>query len=289
MQDIQPGPVRPGRDREVQLARLLPTRTGRSSRHDRRLQDRGDGEDRVRARRHTAASEVLRRAAREGRRRRRSTRPGRSRSRSWGSARTPTGFRSASPRRGRHREGDDRLRAVQQGRTDVAIIFFGIGGPLPSRLEQQASRARRLARLTRHSRSHLIPRIRRLSWLLSARRPARIIFFADLKTTLKRGIGRGGALEGNGHSDTAAGGAVADDAVPGRRAGRATRASASSGASCCGGARRDRDARGRIRRGPLPVVPPEGRRSPGAHEGREGGADRSSVRRPSRATPRSRS
>jgi hypothetical protein len=26
-----------------------------------------------------------------------------------------------------------------KGRTDVAIIFFGVGGPLPSRLEQQAS------------------------------------------------------------------------------------------------------------------------------------------------------
>ena len=26
-----------------------------------------------------------------------------------------------------------------KARTDVAIIFFGIGGPLPSRLEQQAS------------------------------------------------------------------------------------------------------------------------------------------------------
>ena len=26
-----------------------------------------------------------------------------------------------------------------KARTDVAIVFFGIGGPLPSRLEQQAA------------------------------------------------------------------------------------------------------------------------------------------------------
>ena len=56
------------------------------------------------------------------------------------SARTPTasvGHRS--------RRGPTPVKATidfvlfNKGRTDVAIIFFGIGGPLPSRLEQQAS------------------------------------------------------------------------------------------------------------------------------------------------------
>ena len=47
---LQPGPVRPGRDRQLRLARLRPARTARRLRLDRRLQDRRDGEDGVRAR-----------------------------------------------------------------------------------------------------------------------------------------------------------------------------------------------------------------------------------------------
>ena len=84
---------------------------------------------------------------------------------------------------------------------DVAIIFFGIGGPLPAAFEQAVTAHVASARPDSHPEAHLTRADASAILLEAAPRPAaRLISANRLRTTLKRGIGRGGGLDGNGHS-----------------------------------------------------------------------------------------
>ena len=172
-------------------------------------------------------------------------------------------------RRSRH----DRLRPLQpKGRTDVATIFFGLGKPLAPSLEQAAVAPRRSRAPDRHPERHLVRRKRPLSWVARASHRARLPF-TDFEDDAEARYRAGRWPRRRRVGSSAALGAVADDAVP-DRGGAATsaRVSGSSARSSSGIASRSLMRRGRVRRRPLPLAPPERRGGAGAHQGREGRA-----------------
>ena len=148
---LQPGPVRPDRDREVRLARLHRTPNGSFvSATTGVFRDAGDGEDGVRARRSPGSSrkcfgELLEKSTAEG-----------TKVYAAGPLELPEGRRPlervpagrvGSRRRSRHVQVDDRLRALQQGHAPTwRSSSSAIGEAAPGRARAAGGRARRLAR-----------------------------------------------------------------------------------------------------------------------------------------------
>ena len=228
------------RDRRLRLTRLRQARRLVRLLVDRRVQDGGDGEGRVRARRQpafpTASAELFKKGA--GRRRG-----------SFSSA--PLKF----PTLGDHRSRTASVASVKTATAacpaSIDFILFNKGahrhrahllrdrpGPLPTSARAAAfafvaSRADRLLGARPPPDPAIASAILAASATLVPVRPS-LLDRARLKTTLKRGIGRGAAsTDGNGHAvlPPAALTPMTRYRAPSRRA---ARASASSGGSCSG-------------------------------------------------------